>query len=224
MKLRCAVLAPLLGVCLLPIPAASRAEAGVALEPVQASPQQGPFEPVPGAPKPGPERRAGPAIVAIEFQGAKRIQPAVLQAMIVCRVGDPYDPEVLRRDTQSLLRTGRFSDVKQEKEESRSGPIVRFVLVELPVIQSVEYQGREIVTVPEILARFEQRKIPIRPETLFRREDLERAVGAVRALLAEKGGEDLIVSTTVEPIWPSTGVQEWPPAGVKIIFRAEGRQ
>lgn len=217
------VLAPSLAVFLLQalvIPA----DATDVQEPVQSTAQSSPFEAVPDAPKSLPERSFGPAIVAIEFQGAKWVQPSVLRAMIASRVGAPYDAETLRRDTQALLRTGRFSDVVRETVESRSGPIVRFVLAERPVIQSVEYRGNNLVRVPEILARLELRKINIRPETLFHVEELERAGAVVRELLSEKAGQNFSVSSTVEPIWPSTGVQEWPPSDVKIVFRAEKRQ
>ncbi|WP_394766491.1 POTRA domain-containing protein [uncultured Paludibaculum sp.] len=159
--------------------------------------------------------------MAIEFRGATRLRESVLRALIASRVGGPYDIETLRRDAQALKHTGRFSDVVWETEESRSGPIVRFVVVERPVIQSVEYQGNDTVTVPEILERFRLRKVNLRVETLFNEDELERAAATVRELVAERGHQNITVSPSVEPVWPPSGVRSSPPSTVKIIFRAE---
>nr|WP_321472894.1 POTRA domain-containing protein [uncultured Paludibaculum sp.] len=214
------VLAQLMGLFLLRaeiIPAQATEAQGRAPSSTQGSP----FEAVPEPPRPPPVTVSGPAIVAIEFRGATRLRESVLRALIASRVGGPYDIETLRRDAQALKHTGRFSDVVWETEESRSGPIVRFVVVERPVIQSVEYQGNDTVTVPEILERFRLRKVNLRVETLFNEDELERAAATVRELVAERGHQNITVSPSVEPVWPPSGVRSSPPSTVKIIFRAE---
>jgi outer membrane protein insertion porin family len=192
-------------------------------EPGGSSPQSSPFEAVPAPLKSPPAKIAGPAIVAVEFRGATRNSPAALRVLISSRAGGPCDPETLRRDAEALNRSGRFSYVAWEVEESRSGPIVRFVVVEKPVIRGIEFRGSNAVTVPEILERFALRRVSIREETLLQEEELARAAAAVRELMAERGHEHIAVSTAVEPIWPASGVQKWPPPAVKIIFRAEVR-
>jgi outer membrane protein assembly factor BamA len=89
------------------------------------------------------------------------------------------------------------------------------VLVERPRIQSIEYQGDDTVTVPEILERFKQRNIKLRAETLYHEDELGRAAVAVQELVAERGRQNITVTPLVEPIQPST---------VKITFRVEKKQ
>lgn len=173
------------------------------------------FEPVPKPPEDPPPDVSGPRIEAIEFRNAKRVPSFALRAIITSREGGVYDMETLRRDAQALYNTGRFSDVFWRTETGPEGVIVRFVLVERPLIQSVEYQGDKTVTIPEILERFKQRKITLRPETLYNQDELPRAAAAVQELVAERGRQGITITPFVEPI---------PPSSVKITFRVEEKQ
>ncbi|QOY88498.1 hypothetical protein [Paludibaculum fermentans] len=130
----------------------------------------------------------------------------------------------MRNDALFLNRTGRFSYVAWELEDSRSGPVVRFVVVERPVIQAIELRGSDIVTLPEILERFALRKVHLRVEALFQLDELERAAATLQELVAERGRRPIAVSPLVKPIWPASGVQNWPPPAVKIVFQAEAPQ
>lgn len=190
-------------------------------EPGSSTPQRSPFEAVSEPLKSPPAKITKPAIVAVEFRGATRFPASALRVLIASRAGGPCDPETLRRDVEALSRSGRFSYVAWELEESRSGPIVRFIVVERPEIRAIEFRGSDAVTVPEILERFALRKVSLRAETLLQEDELGRAAAAVHELMAERGHGHIAVSSAVEPIWPPSGVQKWPPPAVKIIFRAE---
>lgn len=139
----------------------------------------------------------------------------VLRVLIASRVGAACDSETLRRDAQALYKTGRFSEVVWETEESRSGTVVRFVVVERPLIQSIEFQGDDTVTLPEILERLNQRKFRLRAQTLYHQDELGRAAAVVQELVAEKGRRNIMVTPLVEPASPST---------VKIVFKVEEKQ
>lgn len=192
-----------------------------AQEPGSSSSKRSPFEAVPVPQKSPTAKTTGSAIVAVEFRGATHIPPAALRVLIASRAGGPFDPETLRRDVEALSRSGRFSYAAWEIEESRSGPIVRFVVVERPVVRAIEFRGSDAVTIPEILERLALRRISLREETLLQEEELTRAAEAVRELVVERGHAHVAVSSAIEPIWPPSGVQKWPPPAVNIIFRAE---
>ncbi|HYI92482.1 MAG TPA: hypothetical protein VEX68_02975 [Bryobacteraceae bacterium] len=55
-----------------------------------------------------------------------------------------------------------------------TGAVVRFVVVERPLIQSIEYQGDDTVTLQEISGRFRERKVNLRVETLYNDDELGR--------------------------------------------------
>jgi beta-lactamase regulating signal transducer with metallopeptidase domain len=191
-------------------------------KPASSFTQRDPFEAIPEPPpEPSLPKVSGPPIGAIEFLGATHVSLFALRAIIASRVGDAYDTESLRRDSQYLYNTGRFSQVRQELEPGPNGATVRFVLVERPVIQSIKYQGDDTVTVVEILERFQQRRIALRAETLYNDDDLARAAGAVQEVVAERGGQNITVTPLVETIQPSSPLSL---SAVKITFRAEKKQ
>ena len=119
----------------------------------QTSPQRSPFEAVPEPRQSSPPKASGPIIEAIAFRGGKGLPQSTLRAIIASRVGDMCDMETLRRDSQALYKTGRFSEVSWEIEPGSAGAIVRFLVVERPVIQAIEIEGDSVVTVAEILER-----------------------------------------------------------------------
>lgn len=192
------------------------AQAAKPQKPASSSTQRNPFETVPEPPQPQPPKISGPTIEAIEFQGAKRVSPLTLRAIIASRAGGVYDIETLRRDSQDLYNTGRFSDIAWKPEPGPVGIIVRFMVVERPLIQSIEYQGDDTVTIPEILERFQQRKIKLKAETLCNEEELWLAAVIVQELVAERGRQNIKVTPLVEPIGQ--------PSTVKITFRVTERQ
>ena len=177
--------------------------------------QRNPFEPVPEPREPAPVKLAGPTIDAIEFRGARRLPQHTLRALILSRVGSPGDIETLRRDSQNLYKTGRFSDIILETEPGPTGVIVRFVLIERPLIQTLEYQGDNTVTIPDIMERFQQRNIKLRAETLYHKDELGLAAATIQELVAERGRQHITVTPLAEPTSPSS---------VKITFKVEEKQ
>jgi outer membrane protein insertion porin family len=186
------------------------------IKPLEAAPsvtQRNPFEAVAEPPGPKPSKISGPIIEAIEFRGTRRIPQLLLRTIIATRAGDAYDPETLRRDVQALYNTKRFSNVSWVTELGAKGSIVRFAVVERPLIESIEFQGDDVVNTHEVLERLKQRKAKLGMEMLFDETELGYAATTVREFLAEKGRADVQVTPLVEPISP--------PLTVKIIFKAE---
>jgi outer membrane protein insertion porin family len=205
----------LIGLCLLPASIVS-AQTTKLQEPTPSSTKRNPFEAVPEPRQDRAPKVSGPTIEAIEFRGAIHMPQSILQVLIESRVGGAYNVETLRRDCQALYNSGRFSDIAWETERGSAGDIVRFVVVERPLIQSIEYQGDDTVTIPEILERFRQRKVRLLVQSLYNENELPRATATVQELVAEKGRQNITVTPLVAPIWP--------PSTVKITFRVEEKQ
>jgi len=182
---------------------------------LRAQSQGGPFEAVPEAPQPQPGKISGLTIQAIDFRGAVRFPESVLAPILVSRAGGIYDVETLRRDSQALYNTGRYSDITWETEPGGTGVVVHFRVVERSLIQSIEIQGDTAVTVPEVSKRLKQRKIKLRAETLLDEGELSRAAEAVQELVLESDRRNATVAPSVEP--------DGPPLTVRIVFRVGQR-
>lgn len=199
----------------------------------QQQPQQpkppNPFENVPTAPaetpKPAPQRPTQrPAaeaprapgqppeniIEAIEFRGARRVRQDTLQALIFSKRGDRFDPETLHRDFMALWNSGRFDDLRIEREPGKVGWIIRFVVVERPVVRTINYTGNKSISVSDILDRFKDRRVGLVVESQYDPNRVQRAKNVLLDMLAEHGH----LSATVDP-----QLRRVPPSSLELTFK-----
>ena len=75
----------------------------------------------------------------------------------------------------ALWNSGRFDDIRIEREPGKEGWIIRFVVVERPVVRSIKYEGNKSVTVSEILDRYKERKVGLVVESQYDPNKVQRA-------------------------------------------------
>jgi outer membrane protein insertion porin family len=160
------------------------------------------------APKPAPGRTD--IVEAVEFKGARRVPQDTLRAMIYTKKGDRYEPETLRRDFMVLWNSARFDDIRLEQEQGPNGIIVRFVLVERPVVRSIKYEGIKSVSVSEILDRFKERHVGLTVESQFDQNKVQRAAVVLKEFLSERGRQYATVTPELRQI---------PPSSLEVTFR-----
>ncbi len=200
--------------------------------PQQPPPQQkkaNPFEAVPQspdaakppveAPKPAPGQPAANAdrpptdnVEAIEFRGARRVPADTLRAMIATKVGEPYDPQIVDRDLTTLWNSGRLNDIHTEREPGAAGWIVRFVLVERPIVRNIKYDGLKSIQQSEVLDRFKEKKVGLTTESLYDPNKVQHARNVLLEYLAERGRQ----FATVEP-----ELHQVPPSALEIVFKVD---
>jgi outer membrane protein insertion porin family len=211
-----------------PVPAPEAEPAKPEPAPTQQKKQASPFEAVQPAeaeqPKPpgakpqleAPKPAAEPSvpvedvIEAIEFRGSRRVPQDTLRALILSRRGDKLDEEALHRDFMALWNSGRFDDITLQKEQSRTGWIIRFLLVERRVVRSIKYEGNKSITVSEILDRFKDRRVGLSVEAQYDPNRVQRATNVLKEFLAERGRQ----YATVEP-----EVRQIPPSSLEVLFK-----
>jgi outer membrane protein insertion porin family len=211
-------------------PAPPQQNSPVQTPPAQNPPQQkktNPFEAVPQSPEnPEPAKPAPPAtpgavsadepptdiIELIEFRGARRVPQDTLRSMIFTKKGDKYDEESLERDFRALWNTGRFDDIRTEREAGKTGWIVRFVVVERRIVRSIKYDGMKSITVSEILDRFKDRKVGLTVESQYDPNKVQHARNVLQEYLAERGRQFAIVEPDIKQI---------PPSSLEITFKVD---
>jgi outer membrane protein insertion porin family len=172
-----------------------------------------PAKPVPAAPGAvSTEEPPSDTIELIEFRGARRVPQDTLRAMIFSKKGDKYDEDSILRDFRALWNTGRFDDIRTEREPGKTGWIVRFVVVERRIVRSIKYDGMKSITVSEILDRFKDRKVGLSVESQYDPNKVQRARNVLQEYLAERGRQ----FATVEP-----DIKQIPPSSLEITFKVD---
>jgi outer membrane protein insertion porin family len=179
----------------------------------QAAPEQQPAKPQLEAPKPAPQAPAAPAgdvIEAIDFRGVRRVPMDTLRALVMSKKGDIYNEDMMHRDFMALWNTGRFDDIRLEREPGKNGIILTYVLTERRVIRSINYsKGMKSVSVSDVLDRFKERKVGLVTESQYDPNKVQRAAVVLKELLAERGRQ----YATVEP-----EIRQVPPSSLEITF------
>ena len=164
------------------------------------------------APKPAaePEQAFEDVIESIEFRGVRRVPQDTLRALIYTKKGDKLDDESIHRDFMALWNTGRFDDIRVEREMGKTGWILRFTMAERRVIRSIKYDGNKSITNSEILDRFKERKVGLSVESQYDPNKIQRARNVLQEYLAERGRQ----FATVEP-----ELRQVPPSSLEVIFK-----
>jgi outer membrane protein insertion porin family len=184
-------------------------------QPPQPKPANRPDAPAqPGASKtattPPPAPGATPNVIdSIEFRGSRRVPQETLRALTFTKKGDKYDEETLHRDFMALWNTGRFDDIRLEKEPGPNGWIIRYIVTERRVVRSIKYEGNKSVTVSEILDRFKERKVGLTVEAQYDPNKVQRATNVLKEYLAERGRQYATVTPDIRQI---------PPSSLEIVF------
>jgi outer membrane protein insertion porin family len=170
-----------------------------------------PAAPSPEAPKSAAEPQAFEDVIeSIEFRGVRRVPQDTLRAMIFTKRGDKLDDESIHRDFMALWNTGRFDDIKVEREAGKTGWILRFTMAERRVIRAIKYDGNKSVTNSEILDRFKERKVGLSVESQYDPNKIQRARNVLQEYLAERGRQ----FATVEP-----QLRQVPPSSLEVTFK-----
>ena len=181
--------------------------------PQAVEPAAPPAPQAPQAPKPAAEAQPQAfedVIESIEFRGVRRVPQDTLRAMIFTKRGDKLDDDSIHRDFMALWNTGRFDDIRVEREAGKTGWILRFNMAERRVIRAIKYDGNKSVTNSEILDRFKERKVGLSVESQYDPNKIQRARNVLQEYLAERGRQ----FATVDP-----QLRQVPPSSLEVTFK-----
>ena len=194
-------------------------------QPAPPKPNQNPFENVPEVAPPKPQPQPAPAkpganaerpptdnVESVEFRGLHRMPESMLKATIATKPGEPFDQETIYRDEVTLWNTGRFDDVRPEREPGTTGWIVRFVVVERPYIRSIKYDGLKSIQQSELLDRFKEKKVGLSTDSQYDPNKIQLARNVLLDFEAERGRQFATVDTELRQV---------PPSSLEITFKVD---
>src|ERR1700682_3624381 len=90
----------------------------------------------------------------VDIQGNRRLRKDDIIYWIQTRQGDPYNPDQVARDLQTINALGFFEKTETKvaiDEAPRGGIRVTFYVRELPIIRYIQFQGMNRVSESEVL-------------------------------------------------------------------------
>ena len=146
-----------------------------------------------------PAGAQGPRIEDIRWEGLRRIPRDTMNARIISKKGDPYNPSVLRRDFRAVWNTNFFETVRLEVddgEDNSTDKILYFIVQERPLIRRIDYDGVKSLQQSDILEGFRLSRVGLSVEMQYDPTRVRRAEVVLTQMLAQRGRMLMVVVET----------------------------
>ena len=157
----------------------------------------------------------GPRIEDIRWEGLRRIPRDTMNARIISKKGDRYNPNVLRRDFRAVWNTNFFETVRLEVddgEDNSTDKILYFIVQERPLIRRIDYDGVKSLQQSDILEGFRLSRVGLSVEMQYDPTRVRRAEVVLTQMLAQRGRMFAKVAHVTRRV---------PPNAVVLIFVVE---
>ena len=139
----------------------------------------------------------------VDIIGNRRLRKEDILYWIQTRPGDPYNPDSVNRDLQTILSLNFFDKVgtRVTKEDGPRGGIrVIFEVKELPIIRDIQFEGLKSVTESDVLKTFRERRVGVSKESILDPVKLKNGERVLKELLSAKGHPNAVVTGTIEEV------------------------
>lgn len=142
----------------------------------------------------------GEKVVEIVVRGGKTVAPDTIGFYLGVKVGDLYDPTVIRRNFTRLWDSGLFEDVRLEREEAPGGVRVVAVVIERPRVSDLEFRGNKKLTTSQLKDKLKEGKAEVKVGGPISLRDVAKAKTALVEAYRTEGYRSAAVEATVEEI------------------------
>jgi len=130
--------------------------------------------------------------------GSSAISAETVLFYLGMHVGDPYDPEKIRKNFDNLWKSDLFDDVKIEADHGPGGVTLFFTVVERPTVYAVEYSGNKKLSIAQIREKVVQEKATIKTGVPLSMKDVAAVGQAIRDVYAENGFRGVTLDWKIE--------------------------
>jgi len=132
-------------------------------------------------------------IAKIEVTGNEGIDTAFIMNSIKTKEGQPYNLDNLREDMKNIYKTGFFSDVQINEQDTDAGKIITFVVIERPPIKAIYLAGNKKIKTSDITE-----KLKIKTNTVLNIERVKESMDEIKKLYSGKGYYATRISYDIE--------------------------
>lgn len=155
-------------------------------------------------------------VESVNVVGNRRLTDAEILKHVKTRAGDPYDPEQVQRDLQTLAGLGvfdrRLARVFIEAGQ-RGGVELFFVMRELSVIEAVKFEGLRRGDERALSEELRRRSLGVDAGSVYEPDKIRNAMDAMKELLLRRGWLRAGVEARVEEVTATS---------VKLTFVVNG--
>jgi outer membrane protein insertion porin family len=144
--------------------------------------------------------KPAPPIVGIRVIGYQTVTPDTIAHYLGIKVGDPYDPEKIRSNFQTLWDVGLLENVTIEAEIAPSGVTLVVTIEERPMIKTIEYQGNKKISVSQIKDRLKEQKAEVHAGAPLSLRDIAKVRSVIADYYTEQGFRSASVDFRIEDI------------------------
>jgi outer membrane protein insertion porin family len=148
----------------------------------------------------GQETSAPPSdrIVGVRLQGSSGATADAVLYYLGLKVGDPYDPAKIRKNFDTLWRSGLFDDVSIDAERGPGGVTLLITVVDRPKVRTVEYTGNKKLAIATIKDKITQEKASLKVGVPLSLKDVSAVEQAIRDAYQENGFRGVTVEYRLE--------------------------
>jgi len=121
-------------------------------------------------------------IVEVVVKGTRRIEKSAVLNVVKMKAGDTLESEKTDSDIRAIYKMGHFQDVQAAVEESEKGPVLAYVVVEKPIVRSIQFEGNKELTTDKLKAALE-----FSQNSIFSTKDLAKSVAKIKKLYGDDG-------------------------------------
>ena len=171
---------------------------------------------------------AGRLVEDVQVEGNRRMSDEDIFGYIQTRSGNPFNPEQVRIDLQTLLDLPYFDKMATRlsvADGERGGIVVVFTVMELPVIRDLTFSGLKSVSEADVLQAFRENRVGLTKEATYDPVKVKRAERVIKELLALRGRPYASVQANVDQVSSQSVALEFvidegpkgPPAGQRLL-------
>lgn len=157
----------------------------------------------------------GPRIAEIKIEGNDRIEDDAIRRVLTIQVGDPYSESQVAQELKAIYGLDYFEDVKVDVSDSPAGKVVKFIVVEKPVVSQIDFTGNRMVDREKL-----EEVLGYNLYTILKPQDVVASVDNLKNLYREKGYYNAKIDYELEPLGEKrVGVKYKITEGSRLYIR-----
>ncbi len=120
------------------------------------------------------------------------------------KVGDVYDPAVVRRNFARLWDSGLFEDLKLERDEVPGGVALIATVVERPTVADLEFRGNKKMTTSQLKDKLKEGKAEIKVGSPVSFREVAKAKSVLLEAYKSEGFRSVSMEASIETVAENT--------------------